>query len=87
MSTANPHVVKVMRAEIAFVEKEVWRGLPDRVCDATTQRKLRDAHERSSFEQAELCRQTYLETARRRLERYLETGEILSVSAPTRLAF
>lgn len=84
---ANPHVIKVMRTEIARVEKEVWRGQPDRVCDATTQRKQRTRHEDSSFQQAELCRQTYLTTARARLERYRKTGEILSVSAPTQLAF
>lgn len=84
---ANPHIVKIMRAEIARVEREVWRGLPDRVCDATTQRKQRTRHEDSSFQQAELCRQTYLTTARARLERYRKTGEIRSDSAPTQLAF
>lgn len=78
MSTPNPRVVEVMRHEIRQVRRQVWSGQRDRVCDSTTERKLKTAHEASSFEQAQRCQETYLETARRRLKRYLETGEILS---------
>lgn len=87
MSTPNPYVVEVMRQEIKQVKRQTWSGMRDKVCNPTTERKLKTDHERTSFEQAQLCQQTYLETARNRLKRYLETGEILSVSAPTQLAF
>lgn len=83
---AKAFVIGAMTAEIAQVEKETWRGLPDRVCNSTTERKMRDSHERASFEQAELCRQTYLATSRDRLRRYQETGEIVASSVPPQLA-
>lgn len=87
MSTPNPYVVEVMRSEIKAVKRQVWSDMPDRVCSPTTERKTKTEHDRLSFEQAQLCQQTYLETAKARLKRYLETGEILAVSVPTRLAF
>lgn len=87
MSTPNAHIVEIMKHEIASVKRQVWRGLPDRVCDSATERKQRTRHEDLSYQQAELCRQTYLTTARARLAHYLATGEIRSHSVPTQLAF
>lgn len=78
MSKPNPYIVEIMRQEIRQVRRQVWSGQRDRVCNPSTERKLHAAHEASSFEQAQRCQETYLETARRRLKRYLETGEILS---------
>lgn len=69
-------VIGAMQAEIARVERQTWTGLPDKVCNPTTQRKLKQKHEDSSFKQAEECRARYLATARRRLAHYEETGEI-----------
>lgn len=87
MSTPNPYVVETMKHEIAAVKRQVWRGLPDQVCNPTTERKQRGRHEALSMQQAELCQQTYLTTARARLAHYLATGEIRSHSVPTQLAF
>lgn len=78
MSQARTLVIGLMKAEIKQVEKQVWYGPPDRVCKSTpaAERRLRDAHEASSLKQGEECRARYLESARHRLARYQQTGEI-----------
>lgn len=69
-------VVGAMTKEIRDVERQTWTGMPDNVCDPTTQRKQKTRHELSSFETAEECRARYLARAKARLRRYQETGEI-----------
>lgn len=73
---ARAFVIGTMKKEIQDVERQIWMGAADKVCDPTTQRKQKERHEASSYQQAEECRQRYLATARARLALYQSTGEI-----------
>ena len=87
MSTlAKAFVIGAMKADIAKVEKETWLSPRDRVCEGPGQKRVNQRHVDSGDAQAELCRQTYLATSRQRLDRYMKTGKIQSISAPTQLA-